>query len=87
MCIVGDISNKEFRALVQSVSGLVKDIEDIKDALLGTEYIKSGLVQRVEILEKDIRNFNIIRWKIIGAAAGISTVVSLVVPQVIKLFV
>ncbi len=87
MCIVEDISNKEFRELVQSVASLVKDIEDIKDALLGTEYIKSGLVHRVEILEKDMRNFNIIRWKIIGAAAGISTIVSLVVPYIIKLLI
>ena len=68
---MGDISKNEFNKLVQ-------DISEIKDALLGTEYNNKGIIKRVESLEKDMLNINVIKWKITGYAAGIATVVSII---------
>lgn len=60
--------NKEFKKLVQ-------DVADIRDALLGTPYIKKGLVSRVDSLERDMHKLNVIRWRVGAYAAGVSTII------------
>ncbi len=77
---MGDTNDKQFKKLIQ-------DVADIKDALLGTPYIKKGLVKRVEDLERDMQNLNIIKWKITGASAGIASVVSIVAGIILKFII
>lgn len=71
--------NKEFKKLVQ-------DVTDIKDALLGTPYIKKGLVSRVDSLERDMHKLNVIRWRVGAYAAGVSTVIYGLVFLLSKIF-
>lgn len=80
-----EISTQQLKKLIKDISELGKSVQDIKDYLLGTEYNKKGLVERVEDLEKDMINLNIIKWKATGAAATIGAIASIAVSIVFKL--
>lgn len=64
--------HKEFKQLIQ-------DVAEIKDALLGTPYIRKGLVSRVETLEKEIYKLNIIKWRVGAYAMGVSSIIYIAV--------
>jgi DNA-binding transcriptional regulator GbsR (MarR family) len=60
---------------------ITKDIQDIKEALLGNEFNKEGLVSKVENNEKQIEELMKFKQKIIawatGAGLGSGTLVNL----------
>tara|TARA_Y100000592_G_C5357754_1_gene262074 strand:- start:470 stop:748 length:279 start_codon:yes stop_codon:yes gene_type:complete len=60
---------------------IIKDIQDIKEALLGNEFNKEGLVFKVEQNEKQIEELVKFKQKIIawatGAGLGSGTLVNL----------
>ena len=62
----------------------MQDVAEIKDALLGTPYASKGIVGRVEDLEKDMRDLNVIKWKIMGAAGATATIVSVISSIILK---
>ena len=51
---------------------LAKDIAEIKIALLGNEFNKNGLVQRVGELEKSNTTFKRMQYLIIGGFAAVT---------------
>jgi|GEM_PF-6603678 len=80
-----EISTQQLKKLIKDISDLGSSVQDIKDYLLGTEYNRKGLVERVEDLEKDMFNLNVIKWKMMGAAATVGTIASVAVSVVLKL--
>lgn len=64
---------------------LLQDVSEIKDYLLGTAYNKKGLVERVENLENEMTDLNVIRWKITGAAITVATIASVVTSVIVKM--
>lgn len=67
---MGDIeTNKEFKKLVQ-------DVIEIKEYLLGTKYVKKGLVNRVDSLERDMVDIHKIKGRFFAYAAGAGSVVT-----------
>lgn len=79
MCIV-DNNDKQFKQLIQ-------DVTEIKNALLGSDYNQLGIIKRVEVLEKEMLNLNVIKWKITGAAMTVATISSVVVSIILKFII
>lgn len=50
---------------------LAKDIQEIKDALIGNEYGQEGLVKRVVKVESDVKHLHDFKKKVIAWATGV----------------
>lgn len=69
---------------VTDIQSIKADVKEIKNALLGSEFNKSGLLQRVEKTEIDIRS---IKGRIIyfaGIGVGISVIIGFIIGKIWK---
>ena len=85
MAISQEQLNKDLKFEVKQLHSIIelitKDIQDMKEALLGNEFNKEGLVYKVENNEKQIEelvkfNQKIVDWAT-GAGLGSGTLVNL----------
>jgi len=70
----------------QELTQILSDLKEIKECLLGNEYTKKGLVERVEDAEKWIRNIDLMKAKIYGGAIVISTIIPVGMTLLINYF-
>jgi hypothetical protein len=71
-------------ATVRQFKQLLKDVSEIKDTLLGNEYNKSGIVERLAEIEKTMFDLKILRAKIIGASFVVATAMSAITSVILK---
>jgi len=57
-----------------SIKGLIADVREIKEALLGNEYNPNGYIKRLEKVECSQQQFNNYKQRIIGAVIAIQIV-------------
>lgn len=62
----------DIRKLETMIEVLAKDIQDIKEALLGNEFNQEGLVKKVQSNEKNIAELLKFKQKIVAYATGLS---------------
>lgn len=62
----------DIRKLETMIEVLAKDIQDIKEALLGNEFNQEGLVKKVQSNEKNIVELLKFKQKIVAYATGLS---------------
>jgi len=85
MAISQEQLNKDLKFEVKQLHSVIelitKDIQDMKEALLGNEFNKEGLVYKVENNEKQIEELVKFKQKIVawatGAGLGSGTLVNL----------
>lgn len=62
----------DIRKLETMIEVLAKDIQDIKEALLGNDFGNEGLVKKVQSNEKNIAELVKFKQKIVAYATGLS---------------
>jgi len=61
------------------IKSMKADIAEIKTALLGNKYQRRGLIERVELLEKEVDNFKKLKWVVFGGASVIASVTTIII--------
>ncbi len=68
--------NEEIGHLSKRFSDMEKNLEDIREALLGDEY-NTGFKQRIETLEHDNSAFKRWRWVMVGGLGSLSIIATI----------
>lgn len=88
ICIMEDEID-DMKSVMMSLKNVPKDVSDIKNELLGTEYTQNkGLIHQTaensERIAQLREQYNLDRMKVLGFAAGVSIIISIVYELLFK---